>query len=252
MNYFKGFFISLLLHVAVVASFLMLTTRVVHLQGDRVIIDLSALMVEDKEEAEIPELEPLAPTPPEPVPEVEPEAVPPPPRPPAPPPPEPTPIPPTPIVAPVQEAAPTERYVEADENSVAPEDGYNMNPPAVTSSNNLDEYDENSNFVFSAPVIDENANIRRSYVTGNYNYILRRIRNSLIYPQQARRSGITGIVSVMFTINADGSATNIVVESSSGSPFLDEAAVTAVAKASPFPKPPLAAQIVVPIDFKLR
>ena len=252
MNYFKGFLLSFLLHVAVVAIFFHLTAQLAHIKEDRVIIDLSALMVEDSDSPEIAEPEPES-VPPEPMQEPDPLAVPPPPRPPAPPPPEPTPTDPIPVVAPVvAEEAPTERYVEATEDSVAPVDGYNTAPPAGESSANLDEYDPNADFTFSAPVVSDEANLRRSYVTGNYNYIMRRIRNRLTYPAVAKRNNITGTVSVKFTINADGSASNIIVESSSGSQLLDDAAVDAVAKASPFPKPPLAAQIVVPIDFKLR
>ncbi|MCL2029757.1 MAG: energy transducer TonB [Deltaproteobacteria bacterium] len=90
------------------------------------------------------------------------------------------------------------------------------------------------------------------YVKGNYEYIKKRIRQHLVYHPQAKRLGIQGTVTVSFIIGADGRARNTAVAKSSGSNMLDDSAIRAVHKASPFPPPPGEARIVVPISFSLK
>jgi protein TonB len=89
------------------------------------------------------------------------------------------------------------------------------------------------------------------YVKENYNYVLRRIVQELVYPSQARRTGIQGVVEVIFTINANGTASDIGVRRSSGKDILDEEARRAVQSASPFRRPPEPVRIVIPVSFKL-
>ena len=90
------------------------------------------------------------------------------------------------------------------------------------------------------------------YLKGNYEYIKRRIRQHLVYHPQAKRLGIQGTVTVAFIIGADGQARNAAVTKTSGHGMLDESALRAVNSASPFPPPPKAARIVVPISFSLK
>jgi protein TonB len=89
------------------------------------------------------------------------------------------------------------------------------------------------------------------YVKENYNYVQRRILQELIYPSKARRTGIQGVVEVIFTINANGGAGDISVRRSSGKEILDDEAVRAVKSASPFRRPPAPVRIVIPVSFKL-
>jgi protein TonB len=89
------------------------------------------------------------------------------------------------------------------------------------------------------------------YVKENYSYVQRRIVQELEYPSQARRAGIQGVVEVIFTINANGSAGDIAVRRSSGKDILDEEALRAVQSASPFRRPPEPVRIVIPVSFKL-
>jgi protein TonB len=89
------------------------------------------------------------------------------------------------------------------------------------------------------------------YVKENYNYVQRRILQELIYPSKARRTGIQGVVEVIFTINANGGASDISVRRSSGKEILDDEAVRAVKSASPFRRPPAPVRIVIPVSFKL-
>ncbi|SOC82282.1 protein TonB [Ensifer adhaerens] len=64
-----------------------------------------------------------------------------------------------------------------------------------------------------------------------------KLRRALKYPRSSV-SGRGGQAQVAFTVLADGSATGIRVVSSSGSTVLDQAAVEAVRRASPFPPIP--------------
>jgi protein TonB len=136
---------------------------------------------------------------------------------------------------------------------VAPVDGYDAGPPVFQSDpGSSDEFDPNANFVYTAPSTADENELRTNYIKGNYSYIQNLIRRKLIYPQQAKRMGIKGTVGILFTINADGTVSDVTVDKSSGHDILDQAAMDAILKASPFPKPPLMAQIAIPIDFKLR
>lgn len=55
------------------------------------------------------------------------------------------------------------------------------------------------------------------------------------YPDVAVRNGWQGILYIDFTINKDGTLGDVLVRKSSGSPVLDDAAVTALRLAAPFP-----------------
>jgi protein TonB len=90
------------------------------------------------------------------------------------------------------------------------------------------------------------------YVRQNFNYIQRLIRAKITYPPQARRAGIQGVAEVGFTVHEDGTISDVIVRSSSGHAILDNAALTAVSAAAPFPKPPAPARIAIPISFNLR
>jgi protein TonB len=89
------------------------------------------------------------------------------------------------------------------------------------------------------------------YLQSNYNYIQRRIMNELIYPSQARRTGVQGVVEISFVINLDGSIKETAVRKSSGNKLLDDEALRAVKSASPFRKPVTQVKIAIPVSFKL-
>lgn len=55
------------------------------------------------------------------------------------------------------------------------------------------------------------------------------------YPEQARREGLTGSLSLEVAVNADGTLAEITPRSSSGHPELDRAAARIVREAAPFP-----------------
>lgn len=75
--------------------------------------------------------------------------------------------------------------------------------------------------------------------SGNYFGLVRaRIENSKKYPPAARRSGVEGQVLVQFSIGLDGSLKDLKILKKSSHAVLDSAALSAVERAAPFPKPP--------------
>jgi protein TonB len=90
------------------------------------------------------------------------------------------------------------------------------------------------------------------YAKGNYLYIRKRILRHLHYPLQAQRLGLQGTATIAFVIDRQGRAQTIQVAVSSGYESIDQAAMEAVQDASPFPPPPEAARISIPIVLKLR
>lgn len=90
------------------------------------------------------------------------------------------------------------------------------------------------------------------YTASHYAYILGEISRNLEYPALARRNGWAGKAEVIFTIKKDGKAENIRIAVSSGYRSLDQEAVRAVSKSSPFPPPPAEAELIIPVTFGLN
>ena len=67
----------------------------------------------------------------------------------------------------------------------------------------------------------------------------RRIQNEWVYPEAAWSRGVSGELLLVFTLNKNGSMTNVHLVQSSGFPILDQEALRAVKQAAPFdPFPP--------------
>jgi protein TonB len=98
----------------------------------------------------------------------------------------------------------------------------------------------------------EAAALNRAYVRSNYEYIQRHIREKLVYPQQARQSGIQGVAELSFDIHTDVHVSTVRITVSSGSETLDASAVEAIYSAAPFRPPPRQARLVMPVAFRLR
>jgi protein TonB len=90
------------------------------------------------------------------------------------------------------------------------------------------------------------------YLKANFSYIRDMIMKRMIYPERAREMGWQGKVKVSFIISADGFVKDIRILESSGVAALDRNAVETVKKASPFPRPPVAAQLIIPISYRLH
>jgi protein TonB len=98
----------------------------------------------------------------------------------------------------------------------------------------------------------ETSALTAAYVKRNYNYIQQRIGDRVKYPAAARRAGVQGTAEIIFTIHDDGTISMPAVRTSSGAELLDQAALDAVNAAAPFPRPPAAARIAIPVSFKLK
>lgn len=85
------------------------------------------------------------------------------------------------------------------------------------------------------------------------------IAKNKIYPQKAQLNSIEGDVKVKFKIDKEGNLIDIEIIESSGNNLLDDAAVSAIKKTAPFPKPPkeligshAGLSLTIPFDFNLK
>jgi periplasmic protein TonB len=90
------------------------------------------------------------------------------------------------------------------------------------------------------------------YMKVHFSYIKDHIYKHLIYPVTAKRMGWEGRVIVSFIVSSGGYARDIRISKSSGYEILDKNAVKAIKNASPFPKPPVEAQIIIPILYRIN
>jgi periplasmic protein TonB len=93
--------------------------------------------------------------------------------------------------------------------------------------------------------------LQQQYTKEHFAYIRKIINDTIRYPRAARIRGQEGTVIVAFTIKKDGTISHPQIISSSGHTLLDEQATTAVLDAAPFPRPPVAAHMRVPVVYRL-
>ncbi len=86
----------------------------------------------------------------------------------------------------------------------------------------------------------------------NLEYIRDIIMKNLKFPASARKLGLTGRVMVSFTLRSDGNVRDIAIVSGSGYEILDGNVIDTIRRIARFPKPPLQAQIVLPIDYHMK
>ncbi len=99
------------------------------------------------------------------------------------------------------------------------------------------------------PDIHENR-MKFSNARDYFEMVALRINRFKEYPEYARSRYIQGRVRVEFTIKRDGSLSNIRIVKGSRQKELDQAALEAVSKASPFPRPPLNV-FTPPVKFRV-
>jgi len=93
---------------------------------------------------------------------------------------------------------------------------------------------------------------QQRYLKVHFTYIRDLIIKRLTYPHVARRMGWSGRVVLAFVVAEDGSVRSIQVRESSGYSALDNSAMETVRSVAPFPRPPVAAEIVMPVQFQLQ
>lgn len=93
---------------------------------------------------------------------------------------------------------------------------------------------------------------KQSYLKEHFAYIRNIVQKKLTYPRIARQMKWEGKVIISFIVCPDGYAKEIMVKESSGIEMLDRNAVAAVHEASPFPRPPVEAMLVMPVSYVLN
>ncbi|MDR1249721.1 MAG: TonB family protein, partial [Treponema sp.] len=163
-------------------------------------------------------------------------------------PPPPAPKLPLPEPFPVSVDAPAENFMVTAEETAAAQEAPQETGPPVQAAN----AGPGGRAAETSGRTAEAAALTAEYIKRNYNYIQRRIKDRLVYPSPARRAGIQGVTEVSFIIHEDGRVSAVTVRTGSGHAVLDEAAVATIHAAAPFPAPPAAARIAIPISFRLR
>ena len=126
--------------------------------------------------------------------------------------------------------------------------------PRVETSNPVPPPVAKSAVQHSATASDERPTpekIQQRYLKEHFAYIRDLITRQLAYPPMARKMRWSGKTVVAFVIAEDGTVHNLRVVDSSGFPILDKSATETVRNVAPFPKPPVRAEIVVPINFRM-
>jgi len=99
---------------------------------------------------------------------------------------------------------------------------------------------------------DTGSSEKSRYLKAHFSYIKELIHKQIIYPATAKKMGWEGKVIVSFIVSSGGYARDVRISKSSGYEILDENAIKAINNASPFPKPPVEAQIIIPIQYQLN
>jgi protein TonB len=94
--------------------------------------------------------------------------------------------------------------------------------------------------------------LKQGYLKEHFAYIRNIVQKKLSYPKIARKMGWEGKVLISFVVCRDGYARDIMIKEGSGFELLDKNAIAAVQMASPFPKPPIEAQLIIPISYSLN
>ncbi|NVN92121.1 MAG: energy transducer TonB [Desulfuromonadales bacterium] len=93
--------------------------------------------------------------------------------------------------------------------------------------------------------------LRNRYLKEHFAYIKDLIQRSISYPSRARKMGWTGRVVVSFVIHENGRVSNETVVASSGFSLLDNNVIASIRSVAPFPRPPVKAELRVPIIYRL-
>jgi len=91
-----------------------------------------------------------------------------------------------------------------------------------------------------------------SYMKEHFAYIKEMIQRNISYPARARKMGWTGRVVVSFVIHETGQVSNEKIVASSGFDLLDNNVISTIRTVAPFPRPPVRAELRVPITYRLE
>lgn len=94
--------------------------------------------------------------------------------------------------------------------------------------------------------------LKNQYLREHFTYIRDLILKNITYPPLAKKVGWQGRVLVSFIIMEDGRVTNIKIVKSSGHAVLDRNVLETIREVQPFPKPPVRAELFIPVNYVLK
>jgi periplasmic protein TonB len=92
---------------------------------------------------------------------------------------------------------------------------------------------------------------KKEYLKEHFAAIRDSIMKRISYPMLARKKGWAGTVKVSFIVCEDGRVRDVRIVAGSGFEILDRKAVETVLECSPYPKPPVMAEVIMPITYRL-
>jgi len=99
---------------------------------------------------------------------------------------------------------------------------------------------------------DSPESLRNRYLRTHFAYIRDLILKNITYPLMAKKHGWQGNTRVSFVIREDGKAEQLKIVKSSGYEVLDRNVVETVSEVQPFPRPPVRAEIVIPVVYTIK
>lgn len=154
-----------------------------------------------------------------------------------------------------EEETPVPAYPESGDSQYKPAKAVNINYSTFTGDMTGGDGSDGKDTKLASNVnyksYDSNV-LSNRYLRESFSYIKDRIQKKITYPRLARQMGWEGKVTISFFISTNGFAKDVKVKQSSGFNVLDKSAIEAVIGASPFPEPPVEAQIIIPITYKLN
>ncbi len=93
---------------------------------------------------------------------------------------------------------------------------------------------------------------KNRFLAEHFAYIRDKILKNVSYPVLARRLGWQGKVVLSFIITTTGSIKDLQLIQGSGYEILDQNALESLKGSVPFPRPPVEAQITIPVVYQLK
>lgn len=94
--------------------------------------------------------------------------------------------------------------------------------------------------------------LSKKYRAENFAYIKKIIEKNLDYPRRAQRMGWTGNCVISFVVQVSGHVTDIRILKSTGYGILDDNVIETIKKTEPFPRPPIKAELKIPITYQFE
>jgi protein TonB len=94
--------------------------------------------------------------------------------------------------------------------------------------------------------------LRKRYLREHFAYIRNLILKNLTYPPMARKLGWAGGVTVSFVVRENGYTEKIKIVKNSGYDILDQNVIRTIRDVEPFPRPPIKAELVIPVVYRLE